>query len=220
MPTPRPIVIFGAGGYAKSVADAAESTGLYIVKAFFDRAPSTGQTLLGRPVISEDEYFASDDFPSAGMPGLGDNFQRLRLADIIRSKRPAFEFPIIVHANATLAPSAQLGEGCVLLSGAVVGPDAVVGRHGSFWSNSVVEHDDRLGDGVTLAPAAALGGTVSIGDRTFIGMGAIVIHGRTVGTDCVIGAGAIVTRDIADLKIAVGHPARAIKSRNAGDAYL
>jgi maltose O-acetyltransferase len=53
---------------------------------------------------------------------------------------------------------------------------------------------------------------VSIGDRTYVGAGAIILPGVTIGRDCVIGAGAIVTRDIPDGSVAVGNPARVVAS--------
>ena len=53
---------------------------------------------------------------------------------------------------------------------------------------------------------------VSIGDRTYVGAGAIILPGVAIGRDCVIGAGAIVTRDVPDGSVAVGNPARVVAS--------
>jgi sugar O-acyltransferase (sialic acid O-acetyltransferase NeuD family) len=220
MVTPRPIVIFGAGGYAKCVGDAAQVSGAFDVVAFIDRAPAPGATLLGRPVIAETAYFSGAQFPRAGVAAIGDNFVRMRVAATILEGAPDFQFASVVHPRASIAGSARLGGGSVVLAGAVVNADAVIGLHATLWSNAVVEHDNVLGNGVTLAPAAALGGSVRIGDRTFLGMGSVVTQGVVVGADCVVGAGALVTRDVDDLKLAVGAPARAIRTRSPGDPYL
>jgi maltose O-acetyltransferase len=53
---------------------------------------------------------------------------------------------------------------------------------------------------------------ISIGDNAWLGGGAIVLPGVTVGADSVIGAGAIVTRDVPAGVVAVGNPARVVRS--------
>ncbi len=88
----------------------------------------------------------------------------------------------------------------------------------------------RVGDNVTLAPRVHilahdastglfLGYTrvanVSIGNNVFIGAGTIVLPGVTIGNNVVIGAGSIVSMDIPDNSVAVGSPARVVKSLDA-----
>jgi acetyltransferase EpsM len=71
-----------------------------------------------------------------------------------------------------------------------------------------VEHDCVLGRFVHLSPNSALGGGVRIGDRTHVGLGAVILPGVSVGVDVRVGAGAAVTRDVPDRETVVGIPAR------------
>ena len=84
-----------------------------------------------------------------------------------------------------------------------------------------------MGDHVTLAPGTtilahdaslkeSLGytmlGKVKIGNNVFIGAGSVVLPNVTIGNDVIIGAGSIVTKDIPSNSVAVGNPARVIKT--------
>jgi acetyltransferase EpsM len=78
-------------------------------------------------------------------------------------------------------------------------------------TNSVVEHECEIEDGVHVCPAAALGGRARVGRRAFIGLGARIIPCISIGEGATIGAGAVVIRDVPGGATAVGVPARVIK---------
>ena len=77
-----------------------------------------------------------------------------------------------------------------------------------------VDHDCDIGDGVQLAPGVVLGGRVHIDSLSFVGIGATIINRIVVGRNCLIGAGAVVVRDIPDHSVAYGVPARVIRQRD------
>lgn len=212
------LLVFGAGGYARCVVDAITAAG-GSVRGVVDRAPQSGEKLLGVPVLSEDDILSAAG-ASAVSVAIGDNALRQRIVERIRATRPDFRFATVVHPRAVIASSAFVGEGAVILAGAVLNPMTKLGVQCSIYSNAVVEHDCELGDYVTLAPAAALGGDVKLGARTFIGLGAVVSHGVRIGDDAVIGAGSAVLSDQVGESVIVGSPARAIRTRRRGDAYL
>ena len=70
-----------------------------------------------------------------------------------------------------------------------------------------------IGDHAHIAPGVHLGGDVTIGEGTLIGIGAVVMPQRRVGAWCTVGAGAVVTRDLPDQVVAIGAPARVIRSQ-------
>jgi len=220
MSTPQDIVVFGAGGYARVAADAAEASGGWRVLAFVDRDPAPGASLLGRPVWPESSVLAGGQFSGACLVAIGDNFQRQRLSERIGTERPDLTYATAIHPRATVSRHAQIGAGSVLLAGVVVNALASLGKHVTIYSNAVVEHDCILEDFVTLAPGAALGGAVRIGARTFVGLGTTICHGRTIGADCVTGAHATILRDLPACVTAVGTPARIVRNREPGDSYL
>jgi acetyltransferase-like isoleucine patch superfamily enzyme len=73
-------------------------------------------------------------------------------------------------------------------------------------------HEVHEGAGVRVAP-------VSIGNNVWIGRRAMVLPGVTIGDHAVIGAGAVVTRDVPSRSIATGVPARVVGQVHASDAW-
>jgi sugar O-acyltransferase (sialic acid O-acetyltransferase NeuD family) len=207
----KQLIVFGASGHGKVVADIGRSIGLVAV-AFLDDDPrKDGALLSGVAVLLWKRFIEERGSWRSALIGLGvgDNGNRekcvARLADV------GIAAATLVHASAVVAPSAALGAGTVVMAGGVVNPDAVLGVGCIVNTGAVVEHDCRLGAFVHLSPNAALGGAVEIGDRTHLGLGAVALPGVRIGRDVVVGAGSVVHRDVPDGTTVVGVPARPIK---------
>lgn len=119
---------------------------------------------------------------------------------------------------------ATIGKDCEIYSSAVLGSEAYlvsIGDHVRINSNVVfVTHDGGvwvLRNMDAELKNADIFGKIRVGNNVHIGTGAVVMPGVTVGNNCIIGVGAVVTRDIPDNSIAVGIPARVIKTV---DEYL
>jgi acetyltransferase-like isoleucine patch superfamily enzyme len=103
---------------------------------------------------------------------------------------------------------------------AVVGPNTRVGRFCIVNTSASIDHDAAMADFSSLAPGAVTGGGVSIGRRSAVSMGAVIKHRVRIGDDCVVGAQSYVDKDLPDNVVAYGTPARSVRTRKAGDAYL
>jgi len=217
------IVLLGASGHAKVVADAAQREGRFEVVGFLDQKARPGQRHFGKPVLGTEE-----DLPrlvaELGLDGIfvsiGDNHHREQAVERIQKRCPQLPFVSIVHPDATVAASVLVGEGSVLMAGCRVNADARIGRHCIVNTQSSLDHDSVLEDFASLAPGAITGGNVRVGRGSTISLGASVIHGVQIGAHTVVGAGSTVLSDLADHVVAYGTPARVVRSRQAADRYL
>lgn len=122
--------------------------------------------------------------------------------------------PWTVRAEASqVYDSVLVGEGAIICAYVTLTSNIRIGRH--FHANlySYVEHDCVIGDFVTFAPGVQCNGNVAIGDRAYIGAGAVIRQGRPgqplrIGEGAVVGMGAVVTKDVPPGVTVVGNPAR------------
>ncbi|SFB29945.1 sugar O-acyltransferase, sialic acid O-acetyltransferase NeuD family [Cohnella sp. OV330] len=214
------LVIFGAGGHAKSIIDIVERSGIWRIAGLLDGIKAAGTKVYGYEILGDQNYLAQDASITGVIVGIGDNWLRARAVEAIRSVRIDCRFVSAVHPHASIAKGATIGDGSVIMAGAVVSSDAVVGEHCVLYTLSSLDHDSVMENFVSLAPHAATGGNVRIGSFGAIAIGARIVHSTSIGEHTVIGAGATVLSDIGSYSIAYGTPARVIRKRTAGERYL
>ena len=206
----RRVLVFGASGHGKVVADVARAAGLVVVGFVDDDERRRGARLWELPVLGWDEAAGRHGGPgrAAVALGIGDNRARELVFDRVVSA--GFEVVTAVHPSAVLAPRARLGPGTVVMALAAVNPDAEVGVGAILNTGCVVEHDCRVGRFAHLSPNSALGGGAEVGDRAHLGLGAVVLPLVGVGADVRVGAGAVVHRPVEAGVTVVGVPARPV----------
>jgi sugar O-acyltransferase (sialic acid O-acetyltransferase NeuD family) len=209
----KPLVMIGAGSGSlpRIVAEAmaARGTPLAGYLEFGDRPepPTTPLVRLGAADRLEDTAFlGSFDFVVA-VQGKA----RKELCERIAA-RGATQ-PVIAHPAATLSTTATVGAGTVISAGVIVQSDARIGRFCLLNTACTIDHDNVLGDFVSVSPGVHTTGHVTIGDHTFVGAGSVILNGLKVGRRVTIGAGAVVIRDVPDDVTVVGNPARALPAK-------
>ena len=212
----RDIVILGAAGHAKVCIEVLRATGLY--RPCVCLAPdSTAAMILGVPILRTSDWEGLAKLRSEGVSSafvaLGANHVRDHVGAAVA--QAGFELITAVDPAAHLSPSARVGCGVLVMPGAIVNAEAVLGDLSIVNSAAVVEHDCRLGRASHVGPGAVLAGGVTLGDRAFIGVGAVVRPGIHVGADAQAGAGAAVVSDVEDTATVVGIPARLLQRGRA-----
>ena len=198
------LVIVGAGGHGKVIVDNALRNGYSDVCFVDDHAVGD---CMGFPIVGVCEDLASmDDGRTDFVIGIGNNAIRKMIAH-----RYKVNWVSLIHPAAQIALNVSIGKGTVVMAGAVVNACAAIGAHCIINTSAVIEHDNVVEDYVHISPKAALGGTVRVGAGTHVGIGATVINNIAICNDCVIGAGAVVTRNIVESGTYVGVPARKMK---------
>ncbi len=213
------ILIFGAGGHAKTVINIVEQAGIYRVAGIIDDRCAVGQMVYGYQVLGGMASLP-DTGIKHGIVSIGDGWVRGTVAAKISALLPDFAFVTAIHPMTALARGVTLGAGSVIMAGSVVNSDTSIGDHTVLYLQTSVGHDCRIGNFVNIHPNVGIGGSVCLDDYASIGMGANVIHGLTVGEHTVIGAGSTVVKSIEARVLAYGSPCKAVRERNPGEVYL
>ena len=194
------LCIAGAGGVGREAYDAALAAGV-AVRAFLDDRLG-GTVVRGLPVLAPADAPAGASY----LIGIADPHVRHRLARLLDERGLV---PVtVIHPRAIIGPDTTLGTGCLVLGGAHVSSSIRIGDHAQVQYNATVGHDAVLADRVTVYPGANVSGSVFLDEDVTVGSNAVVLQGLKVGRGAFVGAGAVVTRDVAAGLVVVGAPAR------------
>ncbi len=211
--TSKAVIVIGAGGHARVVADALLAAGRTVL-GFTDRdATLHGKRILGLQVLGDDTLLAQHDRQGIELAlGLGtvgasqDTLQRRSLQ--LNLQNLGWRMASIRHPSAVVSVFAQVQPGAQLLAACVVQAGARVGEGCIVNTTAVVEHDTTLGAYSHLAPRALLCGNVTVGACSHIGAAAVVRQGLTLGEQTVVAAGAVVVHNCEGHMLLLGVPAR------------
>ncbi len=112
-----------------------------------------------------------------------------------RLKDMGYEIERYVHPDARVYTDRPIGEGSVVLPGAILEPHVTLGVNSMVWCNVTVAHHATVGDHCWLASGAVISGQARIGDHCFVGVNATIVNALSIGNKAIIGAGALITKD-------------------------
>ena len=210
------IVILGAGGGSRSFLWLLETINderpAWNILGFIDENPALHGTIhCELPVLGGFEWFEGRRPLVAH--GVGSPAVRRRFVEKVRER--GLEFVRAIAPDVRHSRFVTFGAGCLVCAGTLLTSHIKIGNHCLINLSSTIGHDTVMEDFCTLAPGVHLSGNAYLEEGVEIGAGAVVIPGRRIGRNSVIGAGAVVTSDIPENSVAVGVPAKVIKSAAA-----
>ena len=199
------LIIIGAGGHGRVVADIAKLNGYSSVMFLDDNVKKAESTknIVGK--ICDIDKFKYCDFFVA----IGNNSIREKMMEELKNK--SIHVVTLIHPDACISENVSLGGGTVVMAGAVVNAGAKIGKGNIINTSSSVDHDCYIGDFSHVSVGAHLAGTVKVGNKCLIGAGATIINNINISENCIIGAGSVVIKDIDYSCTVVGNPCRILK---------
>lgn len=202
------LVIIGASGHGKVVADIAQKNG-YKDIVFLDDDPGK-LSCGGYPVVGKiSKVF---DMDRKCFVAIGNTRIRKKIQEKI--SEAGIVIVSLIHPNSVIADDVILESGTVVMAGAVINSGTVIGRGCIVNTCSSLDHDCKIGSFCHIAVGAHIAGTVEIGNETWIGAGATVSNNIYICSGCMIGAGAVVIHNIENTGTYVGIPATFVKKDN------
>lgn len=214
----KDLLIFGAGGHAREVAQLVADINQsqlphYKLLGFLADAGANTRnpTHLPAPFLGDATWL--QEHPGVQVViAIGESSARRNVAQRLLRIQPYLHFATLIHPRAWLASRITVGKGSVIFAGALVNVDVTIGVHASLNLGCTISHDCILGDYVSLGPGVHLAGRVVLGECVDVGIGASFLPLASVGPDAVIGAGALVTHHLPAGCTAIGIPARALSA--------
>lgn len=205
------LLIYGASGHAKVIIDAVERGSQYKIAGLFDDDPKLhGSDCFSYRVLGGFETLEGASHRRCPLViAVGSNDARCKLDE--RLSVLGWQFACVIHPSTHIGRGVTLGPGTVVMAGAVINTDTIVGRHAIINTGATLDHDCIIEEFAHISPGAHLAGGVRIGRLAHVGIGAVVIQGIHIGEGAIIGAGAAVVDDVPDHVTAVGVPARVIR---------
>lgn len=194
----KKLVIIGASGHGKVVADIAVKNG-YENIVFLDDNENVKECA-GFPVIGKTSK--AKDINENMIVAIGNAKVREKIQSELNN------VITLIHPTAVISRRVKIGAGSVIMAGAIINSDVVIGKGCIINTGASVDHDCRVGDYVHISVGAHVAGTCVIGERTWIGVGVTVSNNVNICRDCMIGAGAVVIKNIEKTGTYVGVPAR------------
>ncbi len=206
----KKVVIIGAGGHAKVIADIIEKSGDIIYGFLDDNLPTNTIVANNKKwkVIGKSDMrfsLASMHKNLSFIIAIGNNYVRKMIS---QKDSKDIKYYTAIHPSANIGANTSIGEGSVVMANVCINSSAKVGKHCILNTASVIEHDNVIGDFVHISPNATLCGTVTVGDLTHIGAGATIKNNITISDNSIIGAGAVVVKNIQEDGTYIGVPAK------------
>ena len=204
---PKDVIIIGAGGHAKVIADIIDKSNDNIVGFIDDKEELQGKIIykdkkvIGKTqdiVNYQNKYF---------IIAIGNNDVRKNIASKYK-----LNWYTAIHPNSIIANEVSIEEGTTIMAGAIINTGTKIGKHCIINTNTSIDHDNIIENYVHISPGSTLAGTVHIKKSTWICSGVTIINNITIEENNVIGAGAVVIKDILEKNgTYVGIPALKIR---------
>lgn len=176
------LLVVGAGGHGRSVAEAAALSGKFEVVGFLDDSLPSGETVLGVPVLGPVASMADQRAAAEqAIVAIGNNGVREKL--MLQLATAGFDLATVVHPRAIVSPSAVLGKGATVMAGSIVGTEARLGMGSIVNCGAVVDHH------ATVEEFGHLGVNASMVGGTVLGRGAWMQAGAALGYGVKVPAG-------------------------------
>lgn len=204
-------IIIGAGTYGQVYAEyLCES---YNVISFYDDDESLHNTIVNgiRVSGSVEKAFLLDKSITVFVP-IGNNPIRVKILKAFKEK--GFSIPSFIHPQTIIHPSVKIGEAVYVLPGTNIMPLSVIGDYTMISMGVNIAHHTIVEEACFFSQGTNIGASIHINTLSYVGINATLMTGiKTIGRDCLIGAGAVVIKDIPDNVVVVGNPARIIKNK-------
>lgn len=209
-------VIIGAGTYGEVYLAYLQEAGVEIVGFLDDDPKFIGGSVRGVPVLGGISMMATikqTHGVEAVYCPLGNN--KLRVKFLSMAKEYGLQTPNYIHPSVIISPNVTIGNGVYILLGTSIMPHTVIKDYVMISMNVSPAHHNVLDEGVFLSTGCNFGASIHAHQYVYCGIASTIMTGlHELGEDCLIGAGAVVIKDVPEKAVMAGVPAKVLKFKN------
>lgn len=166
------IIIIGSGGHARACLDIIREEKKYSFYSFIDRKINIKKKIFLEKDLKKIKKKIKYAFIGIGQ--IKDHKPRLKL--FRKLKNLGFKLPTIVSPHAYVSKSSVIGEGSIVMHGAIINANAKIGKNVIINTGAIIEHDVQIGDNSHISTCATINGECRIGKNTFLGSNSVVVN--------------------------------------------
>jgi sugar O-acyltransferase (sialic acid O-acetyltransferase NeuD family) len=208
------VVICGAGGFGREVLEILksqnENTVNWNILGFIDDTIPKGQMVNGFPILGNIDWFCTNHNNVGCLVAVGDT--RVKRKIIEKLEMFHVNFVNAIHPSVIMSDSVEIGKNVIICAGCILTVNIKIGNHVILNLSSTVGHDVIIEDYCSIMPSVKINGNTHVKQGAYIGSGATIIQDTSVGCWSIIGAGAVVVKEISNRVTAVGIPAKPVKA--------
>lgn len=187
----KKLFLIGGGGHCVSVIDVIEKTEQFSIQGIFDSGKPAGEKILGYPVLGSDseikKYISSENYFLITVGQIQSADVRKKIFETC--SQLGVQWATILSPLAHVSKHASVDEGSVVMHGALVNAQAVVGKNVIVNTKALIEHDARVGSHCHVATGAIINGATELGEGVFVGSQSVVVQNIKVPAQTFIQAG-------------------------------
>lgn len=203
----KKLLIIGASGHGKVVADIALKMNNWQSVAFLDDNENIKYSMdlkvIGKSTDAVKYLKNSDIFV-----GVGNNTIRKKIQ--MKLEAEGANIPILIHPTSVIGNQVELSSGTVVMAGVVINCCSKIGNGCIINTGTTIDHDNIIEEYVHISPGSHLAGTVKVGKESWLGIGSIVNNNINITSNCRVGSGAVVVKNITETGTYIGVPARRV----------
>lgn len=211
------LVIIGAGGQGRETAQLVKDINKQrktwdLLGYLDDNTQLTGKKFNGYPVLGSINTLKRHEFRNAFVTcAIGDSKIRKKVLELIEDQVDNLRYATLIHPTAVVGDETIIEQGTIVCANSVITTNVKIGRHVIVNYGSTIGHDTEIKDFVTVLPGSNVSGNVKLLEAVDIGSGVTIIPQIEIGAYSIVGAGAVVTKNLPGYCTAVGIPAKPIK---------
>lgn len=211
-------IIIGAGTYGETYLFFLREAGMDVVGFLDDNVQLTGHIVRGVPVLGTTELLPKlkelYGVENVYCP-IGSN--RVRVSILERARALGYQTPNFIHHKAYISSNVSMpNEGVYIEANTYIYPYTSIERDVMICVGSIVAHHSHLSQGTFISAGVNFGASVHADKFAYIGIGSTIMTGvKELGEDCLVGAGAVVVRNVPAYTVVAGVPAKLLRIKEA-----